>query len=46
MQGKIVVIVGATGGIGSVLAHKLSSAGASLVLTARSSGQPDSHLFF
>lgn len=35
MQSKVVVIVGATGGIGSALAHKLSSTGANLVLAAR-----------
>jgi short-subunit dehydrogenase len=40
MQGKVVVIVGATGGIGSVLARKLASTGANLVLTARDSSQP------
>lgn len=32
---KVVVIVGATGGIGSALTHKLASAGARLVLAAR-----------
>jgi short-subunit dehydrogenase len=35
MQDKVVVIVGATGGIGSVLARKLAPTGANLVLTAR-----------
>ncbi len=39
MQGKVVVIVGATGGIGSVLAHKLTALGANLLLTARSSAK-------
>ncbi|MBW4509279.1 MAG: SDR family oxidoreductase [Scytonematopsis contorta HA4267-MV1] len=39
MQGKVVVIVGATGGIGSVLARKLASTGANLVLTARDSSR-------
>jgi len=35
MQDKVIVIVGATGGIGSALTHKLASTGARLVLTAR-----------
>jgi short-subunit dehydrogenase len=35
MQDKVVVVVGATGGIGSTLAHKLAQEGASLVLAAR-----------
>jgi short-subunit dehydrogenase len=35
MQNKVVVVVGATGGIGSVLTHKLAAEGASLVLAAR-----------
>lgn len=35
MQGKVVVIAGATGGIGSALAQKLAPLGASLVLAAR-----------
>lgn len=34
MQNKVVVVVGATGGIGSVLTHKLAAEGASLVLAA------------
>lgn len=37
MQNKVVVVVGATGGIGSVLTHKLASKKASLVLAARDS---------
>jgi short-subunit dehydrogenase len=35
MQDKVVVIVGATGGIGAALAHKLATQGAKLVLAAR-----------
>jgi short-subunit dehydrogenase len=35
MQDKVVVVVGATGGIGSALTHKLAVEGASLVLAAR-----------
>jgi NAD(P)-dependent dehydrogenase (short-subunit alcohol dehydrogenase family) len=37
MQDKVVVVVGATGGIGSVLSRKLASKGASLVLAAKDS---------
>lgn len=37
MQGKVVVVVGATGGIGSALTHKLAQEGTSLVLAARDS---------
>lgn len=37
MQNKVVIVVGATGGIGSVLTRKLASKGASLVLAARDS---------
>jgi len=37
MQDKVVVIVGATGGIGSALTRKLASTGARLVLAARDS---------
>lgn len=37
MQNKVVVIVGATGGIGSAVAHKLADAGATLALAARDS---------
>ena len=37
MQDKVVVVVGATGGIGSALTQKLASQGASLVLAARDS---------
>ncbi|NET47058.1 SDR family oxidoreductase [Okeania sp. SIO2B3] len=42
MQDKVVVIVGATGGIGSVVAEKLANSGASLVLAARDSSRLDS----
>jgi NADP-dependent 3-hydroxy acid dehydrogenase YdfG len=41
MQHKVVVVVGATGGIGSAVAHKLADAGASLVLAARDSSRLD-----
>ncbi|NER04498.1 MAG: SDR family oxidoreductase [Okeania sp. SIO3C4] len=41
MQDKVVVIVGATGGIGSVVAEKLANSGASLVLAARDSSRLD-----
>ncbi|HCF30047.1 MAG TPA: oxidoreductase [Cyanobacteria bacterium UBA11049] len=37
MQDKVVVVVGATGGIGSALTRKLAPTGASLVLAARDS---------
>ena len=37
MQDKVVVVVGATGGIGSALTRKLAPAGARLVLAARNS---------
>lgn len=37
MQDKVVVVVGATGGIGYALTHKLAREGASLVLAARNS---------
>jgi short-subunit dehydrogenase len=37
MQNKVVVIVGATGGIGSALAQKLAPTGANLVLASRNS---------
>jgi NADP-dependent 3-hydroxy acid dehydrogenase YdfG len=37
MQDKVVVVVGATGGIGSALTRKLGSTGAKLVLAARDS---------
>ncbi|MES1024150.1 SDR family oxidoreductase [Gloeocapsa sp. BRSZ] len=37
MQNKVVVVVGATGGIGSALSHKLARQGAQLVLAARDS---------
>ncbi|MBD1892314.1 MULTISPECIES: SDR family oxidoreductase [unclassified Coleofasciculus] len=39
MQDKVVVIVGATGGIGSVLTRKLAPMGARLVLAARDSSR-------
>ncbi|MFN7759881.1 MAG: SDR family NAD(P)-dependent oxidoreductase, partial [Pseudanabaena sp.] len=35
MQSKVVVVVGATGGIGAALVPKLAEAGAKLVLVAR-----------
>lgn len=41
MQDKVVVIVGATGGIGSAVAEKLANSGASLVLAARDSNRLD-----
>lgn len=37
MKGKVIVIVGATGGIGSTLTHSLSETGAHLVLAAKES---------
>ena len=37
MQDKVVVVVGATGGIGSALTHKLAHAGGILVLAAKNS---------
>ena len=39
MHNKVVVVVGATGGIGSVLTHKLAAEGTSLVLAARDSSR-------
>ncbi|PPS44147.1 SDR family oxidoreductase [Chroococcidiopsis sp. TS-821] len=39
MQDKVVVVVGATGGIGSALSHKLARQGAQLVLAARNSNK-------
>lgn len=39
MQNKVVVIVGASGGIGSALSHKLAAVGAKLVLAARDSSR-------
>lgn len=39
MKNKVIVIVGATGGIGSVLTRKLADAGARLVLVARDKGK-------
>ena len=41
MQDKVVVVVGATGGIGSAVARKLADAGATLVLAARDSSKLD-----
>jgi NADP-dependent 3-hydroxy acid dehydrogenase YdfG len=41
MQNKVVVVVGATGGIGSAVARKLADAGATLVLAARDSTKLD-----
>ncbi|WP_445172860.1 SDR family oxidoreductase [Microcoleus sp.] len=41
MHDKVVVVVGATGGIGSAVARKLSDAGARLVLAARDSSKLD-----
>ncbi|MEG3931368.1 MULTISPECIES: SDR family oxidoreductase [unclassified Microcoleus] len=41
MQDKVVVVVGATGGIGSAVARKLAEAGARLVLAARDSSKLD-----
>lgn len=41
MQNKVVVVVGATGGIGKAVAHKLADAGATLVLAARDSSRLD-----
>jgi len=35
MQDKVIVIVGATGGIGAALSQKLAAMGANLVLAAR-----------
>lgn len=39
MQDKVVVVVGATGGIGSAVTSKLASQGAKLVLAARDQGK-------
>ncbi len=39
MHEKVIVVVGATGGIGSALTHKLATTGASLVLVARDSSR-------
>ncbi|MEG4500092.1 SDR family oxidoreductase [Microcoleus sp. F10-C6] len=39
MQDKVVVVVGATGGIGSAVARKLADAGARVVLAARDSSK-------
>ena len=41
MQDKVVVVVGATGGIGSAVAHKLAKEGASLAIAARDSSRLD-----
>ncbi|MBD2005661.1 MULTISPECIES: SDR family oxidoreductase [Cyanophyceae] len=42
MQDKVIVIVGASGGIGSALTRKLAPTGAQLVLAARDSSRLDS----
>ncbi|MGB3512169.1 MAG: SDR family NAD(P)-dependent oxidoreductase [Microcoleaceae cyanobacterium] len=42
MQDKVVVIVGATGGIGAAVAQKLANSGANLVLAARDRNKLDS----
>lgn len=39
MQDKVIVVVGATGGIGSALTQKLALTGARLVLVARDSSR-------
>jgi short-subunit dehydrogenase len=39
MHNKVVIVVGATGGIGSALTHKLAAEGANLVLAARDSSR-------
>lgn len=39
LKGKVIVIVGGTGGIGATLARKLATAGTSLVLAARGTEQ-------
>jgi NAD(P)-dependent dehydrogenase (short-subunit alcohol dehydrogenase family) len=44
MQGKVVVITGATSGIGQIAALKLASFGARIVLVARDRGRADSML--
>ncbi|MBD2039117.1 SDR family oxidoreductase [Microcoleus sp. FACHB-672] len=41
MQDKVVVVVGATGGIGSAVTRQLAKAGAQLVLAARNSSRLD-----
>lgn len=41
MQDKVVVVVGATGGIGSAVAHKLAKSGASLAIAARDTSRLD-----
>ncbi|CBN58308.1 MULTISPECIES: SDR family oxidoreductase [Kamptonema] len=41
MQEKVVVVVGATGGIGSAVAHKLAKSGASLAIAARDTSRLD-----
>ena len=41
MNNKVVVIVGATGGIGSAVAQKLANSGANLVLAARDNNRLD-----
>ncbi|WP_071517440.1 SDR family oxidoreductase [Geitlerinema sp. PCC 9228] len=41
MQGKVAIVVGATGGIGSSVSRKLADAGANVVLSARNNNKLD-----